>query len=61
MKIIKLLLVILLLAVAVMAVLSVTYPEMQQGIKEFLEGLYQRFSEAFGAIFKPVGDAFNGG
>ncbi|MCL2298570.1 MAG: hypothetical protein FWC27_00285 [Firmicutes bacterium] len=54
-------LVVLLLAAGVIAVLCVTYPELQQNIKEFLENFFHGIGNFFKEIFKPVESAFNGG
>ena len=47
-----------LLVVAVVAVLCVTYPEVQQPIKEFLENTGKAIGNFFAALFKPIKDAF---
>jgi len=50
-------LVILLLAVAVMAVLSVTYPGLQEKFADFFRDVGAWFSNFFGKFAKPIEDA----
>ena len=58
MKTVKFVLVICLLAIAVMAVLSVTYPEMQEGFRAFFESLGE-FAGRFVRLFtEPFRQAF---
>jgi len=48
----------ILLVVAVFAVLCVTYPELQQPIKEFMENTGKGIGNFFGALFEPIKKAF---
>jgi len=54
----SLVLVMLFLVIGVVAVLAVTYPELQQSIKEFLDKVYQGIAGALTAVFRPFIDAF---
>jgi len=58
MKTAKLILVICLLAVAVMAVLSVTYPELQQGFRDFFVDVWTRIGTFFRLFSEPFKQAF---
>ena len=58
MKTLKLVLVICLLAIAVMAVLSVTYPGMQDIFRDFFAGLFTRIGNFFNLFFGPLKEAF---
>jgi len=58
MKTVKFVLVICLLAVAVMAVLSVTYPELQQPFRDFFAGAWMRIGAFFNFFLEPFKRAF---
>ncbi|MDR2686374.1 MAG: hypothetical protein LBB75_01360 [Oscillospiraceae bacterium] len=47
-----------LLALAVMAVLSVTYPELQQGFRDFFADAWARVGTFFRLFFEPFKQAF---
>ena len=57
-KIIIFVLAICLLALAVMAVLSVTYPEMQQGFQDFFAETARRTGNFFALFTRPFKEAF---
>jgi len=54
----KFALVMVLLAVAVIAVLCVTYPELQQTFKDFLANLWAGVCKLFEYIISPFREAF---
>ena len=58
MKTAKFVLVICLLVIAVMAVLSVTYPELQQPFRDFFQGLGERIGTFFRLFTEPFRQAF---
>ena len=47
-----------LLAIAVMAVLSVTYPELQEGFRDFFANAWTRIGTFFRLFFEPFKQAF---
>jgi len=58
---VKFVLVICLLAIAVMAVLSVTYPELQQPFRDFFGGVWTYIGNLFDVFFGPLKEALRPG